>query len=104
MKILLSSFFILIITFGSAQAETLYVADDQNLALRNAASNNAKVLKTLPVGTPLTLIDKQGKSEFIHVRLIDGTEGYLKAKYTKKQAPALDPKDTASKNIALITI
>ena len=100
MKILLSSFFILIITFGSAQAETLYVADDQNLALRNAASNNAKVLKTLPVGTPLTLIDKQSKSEFIHVRLIDGTEGYLKAKYTKKQAPALDPKDTASKTIA----
>ena len=100
MKTLLSSFFILIITSGSAVAETLYVADDQNLALRNAASNNAKVLKTLPVGTPLTLIDKQGKSEFIHVRLIDGTEGYLKAKYTKKQAPALDPKDTASKNIA----
>jgi SH3 domain protein len=99
-KILLRSFFILILTFGSALAETLYVADDQNLALRNAASNNAKVLKTLPVGTPLTLIDKQGKSEFIHVRLIDGTEGYLKAKYTKKQAPAIDPKDTAGKTIA----
>ncbi len=100
MKILLRSFFILIITFGSAQAETLYVADDQNLALRNAASNNAKVLKTLPTGTPLTLTDKPSKAEFIHVRLIDGTEGYFKAKYTKKQAPALDPKDTASKNIA----
>ena len=100
MKTLLSSFFILIVTFGSAQAETLYVADDQNLSLRSAASMNAKVLKLLPVGTPLTLIDKQGKSEFIHVRLIDGTEGYLKAKYTKKQPPALDPKDTAGKTIA----
>ena len=102
MKTLLSAFFILIVTFGSAQAETLYVADDQNLALRNAASNNAKVLKTLPVGTPLTLIDKQGKSEFIHVRLIDGTEGYIKSRYTKKQPPAIDPKDTASKNLALL--
>ncbi len=102
MKTLLSSFFILIVTFGSAQAETIYVADDQNLSLRDAASINAKVLKSLPTGTPLTLIDKQGKSEFIHVRLIDGTEGYIKAKYTKKQPPALDPKDTASKNIALL--
>ena len=102
MKTLLSSFFILILTFGSAQAETLYVSDDQNLSLRNAASNNAKVLKSLPTGTPLTLIDKQGKSEFIHVRLIDGTEGYIKSKYTKKQPPTLDPKDTSSKTIALL--
>jgi len=101
-KTLLSSFFILILTFGSAQAETLYVSDDQNLSLRNAASNNAKVLTSLPTGTPLTLIDKQGKSEFIHVRLIDGTEGYIKSKYTKKQPSSLDPKDTASKTITLL--
>jgi len=101
-KTLLSSFFILILTFGPAQAETVYVADDQNLSLRDAASINAKVLKTLPTGTPLTLIDKQSKSEFIHVRLIDGTEGYIKARYINKQPPALDPKDTSSKNMALL--
>ena len=101
-KKILSSFFILILTFGSALAETVYVADDQNLALRNAASIHGKVLKTLPTGTPLTLINKQTKSEFIHVRLIDGTEGYIKAKYTKKQPPAIDPKDASSKTIALL--
>ena len=100
MKTLLSSFFILIVISGSALAETVYVADDQNLSLRNAASINAKVLKSLPTGTPLTLTDKPNKAEFIHVRLIDGTEGYIKAKYTKKQPPALDPKDTAGKTIA----
>jgi len=99
-KKILSAFFILILTFGSAQAETVYVADDQNLSLRDSANINAKVLKSLPTGTPLTLIDKQTKGEFIHVRLIDGTEGYLKSRYTKKQPPALDPKDTASKTIA----
>jgi len=99
-KKILSAFFILILTFGSAQAETVYVADDQNLSLRDSANINGKVLKSLPTGTPLTLIDKQTKGEFIHVRLIDGTEGYLKSRYTKKQPPALDPKDTASKTIA----
>ncbi len=102
MKTLLSSFFILTVTFGSAQAETIYVADDVNLSLRDAASINAKVLKSLPTGTPLTLIDKQTKSEFIHVRLIDGTEGYIKARYTNKQPPALDPKDSSSKTITLL--
>jgi len=101
-KTLLRAFFILIVTLSSAQAETVYVSDDQNLSLRNAASINAKVLKLLPTGTPLTLSDKQTKSEFIHVRLIDGTEGYIKSRYTKKQPPAIDPKDTASKNLALL--
>ena len=101
-KKILRSFFILILTFGSAQAETVYVADYLNLALRDAASAKAKVIKSLPTGTPLTLIDKQAKAEFIHVRLIDGTEGYIKSRYTDKQPPTLDPKDTSSKNITLL--
>jgi SH3 domain protein len=101
-KNLLSAFFILIITFGQSQAETVYVADDLNLSLRDAANRRGKVLKSLPTGTPLTVIDKQSKAEFIHVRLIDGTEGYIKSRYTKKQAPVLDPKDAPSKTIALL--
>ena len=102
MKTLLRAFFILIATLSSAQAETVYVSDDQNLSLRSSASINAKVLKLLPTGTPLTVTEKQTKSEFIHVRLIDGTEGYIKSRYTKKQPPAIDPKDAASKNLALL--
>lgn len=102
MKKILCSFFTLILTFGSALAETVYVADDLNLSLRDSASIHAKALKSLPTGTPLTVIDKQSKSEFIHVRLIDGTEGYIKSRYTKKQPPTVDPKDTSSKNIALL--
>ena len=65
MKKILSAFFILILTSGSALAETVYVADDQNLSLRDSANTRGKVLKSLPTGTPLTLIDKQSKGEFI---------------------------------------
>ena len=103
MKKIFSSFFILILTSGSALAETVYVADDQNLALRDSANIHGKALKSLPTGTPLTLIDdKPGKSEFIRVRLIDGTEGYIKARYTNKQPPTLDTKDSSGKTIALL--
>jgi SH3 domain protein len=101
-KKIFSVFFILILTFGSAQAETVYVADDLNLSLRDSANIHGKVLKSLPTGTPLTVIDKQSKGEFIHVRLVDGTEGYIKSPYTKKQPPALDPKDASSKTLALL--
>ena len=102
MKTLIRSIVLLMFTGGLALAETVYVADDANLALRDAANNQAKVIKLLPTGTPLSLLDKTSKAEFVHVRLLDGTEGYMKAKYTKKQPPPFDPKDTASKTISLL--
>ncbi len=101
-KKIFSTFFILILTLGSVQAETVYVADDVNLSLRSTASSKGKMLKLLSTGTPLTLIDKPGKTEFIHVRLSDGTEGYIKSRYTQQQAPVLDPKDSAGKALALL--
>ena len=106
MKKILRAFIILILSCGAAQAETVYVADDLNLSLLDAANNHGKVLKSLATGTPLTLIDKPTKAEFIHVRLADGTEGFIKSRYTKKQAPAIDAsgKNTAplqSDNAAL---
>lgn len=102
MKKILRSFFILMLAFGSAQAETVYVADDLNLSLREAGSLHARIVKSLPTGMPLILLDKSSKAEFIHVRLADGTEGYIKSRYTQKQPPALDPKDAAGKTITLL--
>jgi SH3 domain protein len=101
-KKILRSFFILMLAFGSAQAETVYVADDLNLSLRDATGLKAKILKPLPTGTPLIVLDKSGRAEFIHVRLADGTTGYIKSRYTQKQPPALDPKDAAGKTITLL--
>ena len=98
MKKILRAFIILILSCGAAQAETVYVADDLNLSLLDAANNHGKVLKSLATGTPLTLIDKPTKAEFIHVRLADGTEGFIKSRYTKKQAPVLDAKDASGKS------
>ncbi|MGZ5028716.1 MAG: SH3 domain-containing protein, partial [Methylobacter sp.] len=58
MKKILNSFFILLVTFGSAQAETVYVTDNLNLSLRSEENNNSKVVKLLPTGTPLTVIEE----------------------------------------------
>jgi len=96
------AFFILLITFGSAQADILYIADDTNLALRSAASSYGPVTRVLPTGTSVTVVGEPLKNGFIKVRLIDGTEGYIKTKYTKKEPPEHDAKDTASKNLALL--
>jgi SH3 domain protein len=96
------SFLILLITFGSAHsADILYIADDTNLALRNAASSYGQVIRILPTGTSVTVVGEPHNG-FIKVRLIDGAEGYIRSKYTKKEPPEHDAKDTASKNLALL--
>ncbi len=98
MKKSLSVFLILLLNLDFAQAETIYVADDINLTLRGSPSIHGKALKLLPIGTPLVVIEK-GRFDFIKVRLLDGTEGHIKLRFTTKQAPIVDPKDTASKTI-----
>jgi len=96
---LLSAFFILLLTLDIAKAETLYVADDVNLTLRSSPSIYGKALKLLAIGTPLTVIENENKFDFIKVRLIDGTEGHIKTRFTTKQVPVIDPKDTAGNTI-----
>jgi SH3 domain protein len=94
------SFFILVIAFGSANADILYIADDTNLALRGAANSYGPVIKILATGTSVTVVGEP-RNGFIKVRLIDGTEGFIRSKYTKKEQPEQD-KDTASKNLVLL--
>ena len=38
----------------------------------------------------------------MRVRLIDGSEGYMKLRYLKNEPPAHDAADIASKNLALL--
>ncbi|MDD4904722.1 MULTISPECIES: TIGR04211 family SH3 domain-containing protein [Methylobacter] len=102
MKKILNSFFILLVIFGSAQAETVYVTDNLNLSLRSEENNTSKVVKLLPTGTPLTIIDENKSTGFAHVRLNDGTEGYMPIRNTMKEPPSRSQLDVANKNLAAI--
>ncbi len=87
---------------ANASNDIVYVADDYNLTLWSSPSYTAK-LKSLPTGTPLTTLSEMSShTGFVKVRTIDGTEGYIKAKYTKKEAPEHDRDDIAAKNIAAL--
>ncbi len=102
MKKILSSFFILLVTLGSAQAEVVYVTDSLNLSLRSEEDNNSKVVKLLPTGTPLTIIDENKSTGFVHVRLNDGTEGYMPIRNTMKEPPSRSQLGAASKNLTAL--
>ncbi|MGZ8227335.1 MAG: TIGR04211 family SH3 domain-containing protein [Methylococcaceae bacterium] len=96
MKIIPYLFFILALTFGSAQAKTVYT-DEPSLLLKNEENIEGKVLKVLLPGTPLTVIKENSKTGFIHVRVDKDTQGYIQARHTKKTPPDTE---TANKNMA----
>lgn len=101
-KTLLGSFFFWLLMIAAAQATTVYVTDTLNLSLRSEANNQSKVLKLLPTGTPLTVIEENRASGFFHVRLNDGMEGYIPIRNTMKELPSRIQLETVSKNMAAL--
>lgn len=102
MKKILLSVLMLTSVAVQAQNDVVYVADDYNLTLWGTSNYTGK-LKSLPTGTPLTVIGEQPTHNgLIKVKTIDGTEGFIREKYTKKEAPEHDRNDIASKNIAAL--
>jgi SH3 domain protein len=101
-KKILSSFFILLVTLGSAQAEVVYVTDNLNLSLRSEENYTSKVVKLLPTGTPLTIIDENKSTGFAHVRLNDSTEGYMPIRNTMKEPPSRAQLETVNKNLTAL--
>lgn len=96
--------FILLTICGSALAEPseiFYVNDDKNLALKSEPHGYASTLKVLPTGSSVTAIAKPYNG-YIKVRSPDGTEGYIKSIYVRKEPPAQNANDTASKTIATL--
>ena len=101
-KILLSALLLASSVAISAPNEVVYVADDYNLTLWSTANYTGKI-QVLPTGSPLTIIGEHPTSNgLIKVKTIDGTEGFIKFKYVKKEAPEHDRDDIAAKNIAAL--
>lgn len=101
-KILLSALILVSSMAHAAPSDIVYVADDYNLTLWSTANYTGK-LQILPTGSPLTILGEHPTTNgLIKVKTIDGTEGFVKIKYVKKEAPEHDRDDIAAKNIAAL--
>lgn len=101
-KILLSALMLASSAAISAPSDIVYVADDYNLTLWSAANYTGK-RQVLPTGSPLTVISERSTGNGLtKVKTIDGSEGFIKTKYIKKEAPEHDRDDIAAKNIAAL--
>lgn len=81
-KNIFSSLLILFLCSAAANATTVYVTDDIKFTLRSTESNRSRILKMLPSGTPLTVLEVDESSGYSKVRTRSGVEGYILTRHT----------------------
>jgi len=82
--IIFISLFLLVI--NAALAEKRYVTDRILLGIHTAADETSMVIKSVPSGTELDVIDTA--EGFVQIKLDDGTEGWVNSGYVMEGTPA----------------
>jgi SH3 domain protein len=83
-RIILGFLFVLtIITVASAQ--TRYVSDSLIITVRERPDNSSTHIKNITTDTAMETLEESG--DYLKVQLGDGTEGYVKTRYTTTDTP-----------------
>ena len=95
---LIITFCLLLAVSGTALAETKYVIDQIVITLRSGQSNQHQILRTLPSGTRMEVLETADK--YSRVRLKDGTEGWVLNQYITAKPIARHRLAVAEKKLA----
>jgi SH3 domain protein len=83
-----------------ALAATVYISDELTVPLRRGPSNGHRILHAgLPSGTALEVLQEDAAAGFTHVRLSNGTEGWVPTQYLTPQPVAKDRLAAANRRV-----
>ncbi len=97
--ILISGLLILCFLSGVSQAKSIYVSDRLVITLRSGAGNQFKIIKTLPAGTVLDILEGTESDEWLKVNTPDGMTGYVQSQYLSNEPTSKDKLITAEKRL-----
>lgn len=99
---LLTALLTLLITSGvyAAKSETAYVTDHIVITLRKGQGTEFQILRTLPSGTPLVIMESNKKTGYTRVHTQDGTEGWVPSQYLSETPSVKDQLEAAQKKLA----
>lgn len=83
----------------TGMAATKYVSDRLVITLRTNQGNQFQIIKTLPSGTLLTVLE-QTSTGYTRVRTADGTEGWVRTQYLSDDPPAAEDLAKAQEKLA----
>lgn len=96
-KLLLAA---LLVLAAAAQAETRYASDELEIALRSGTSTQHRILRMIPSGTPLQVLQHDEASGYTKVRAPSGTEGWVLTRLLMTAPSARDRLAAAEKKLA----
>lgn len=99
MKKLLALLCLCLWTVG-AQAQTLYVSDQLEIQLRSGATNQHRILRMLPSGTPLEILEVDQAEGWSRVRAPSGVEGWVLSRFLMPERAARDRLAAAEQRMA----
>lgn len=98
-------FIILILSFsGLASAETRYVSDRLEIQMRAGKGTKFKILRMLPSGTALEILEIDQENGYTRVRSPGGVEGWVLSRFLMKGKAARDRLAEAEKRLARLEL
>ncbi len=70
---------------GVSESRTLYVTDELSITMRTGPSLQHQVLRMLPSGTTLEVLEES--TDWFRIRTSDGNEGWVLKQYTMQRTP-----------------
>ena len=83
----------------TGMAATKYVSDQLVITLRTGQGNQFAIIKTLPSGALLTIL-QETNTGYTQVRTADGTEGWVRTQYLSDEPPAAEELAKAQDKLA----
>lgn len=83
----------------TAQAETRYVSDELEIALRSGTSTQHRILRMIPSGTALQTLEHDEGSGYSRVRTPSGAEGWVLTRYLMTTPAAREQLAAAEKKL-----
>ncbi|VAW72915.1 hypothetical protein MNBD_GAMMA13-207 [hydrothermal vent metagenome] len=97
--------FILTVIFsGPGQAETRYVSDRLEVQMRAGKGTQFKILRMLPSGTALKILQVDQQNGYSQVRSSSGVEGWVLSRFLMKGKAARDRLAEAEKKLARLEL
>ena len=86
----LSILFVAVLLAGPALAQTRYITDRYEITLRTGQGTSYQIIRMLPSGTRVEVLNDDPESGWSQVRLPNGTEGYVLTRMLMTEPAARD--------------
>jgi SH3 domain protein len=88
----------------TAQAETRYVSDELEIDMRSGTSTQHRILRMVPSGTNLDVVEEDKASGYSRVRTPSGAEGWVLSRYLMTTPPARERLAATEQKLAELEI